>query len=336
MTDILDARSTIIEAIQSLGLRSKMTGDTFFITCPFHEGDKTPSMGIHIGQGHNVPLGAYNCFGCEARGRNWNDFAARLKLPLIKDWQNFVGSSNSDLLGKSSDMLTINKDMNADTDYSNAKLMKIAGTNEAIPWPQKKEWRGYPGKLIDSMGGLYYNDAGSDELQLLFPVLVNGKLRGGVKAKLEKPKFGLSYVATSGSWVKTYGLFGYDKAVKILRKKGYTFIIIVEGPRDCLRLLKAGLPAVAILGSQNFSQKKLMLLLGMVDECKYLYVLPDNDNAGKKMAKLVKSVASQYVKVKYLKLPRKKDKAGKLIKMDPDNMPREILKEVKRKVKALN
>jgi 5S rRNA maturation endonuclease (ribonuclease M5) len=336
MTNILDARTTIIEELQSLNVRSKLTGDTFFIVCPFHDGDSTPSFGVHIGQGGRVPLGAFNCFGCEARGRNWNDFAKRTNLKQLKDWQKFVGSTNNDLLDATGGMLTIDKSINADTQYTVEKLMKIAGNSEAIPWPKNKPWRGYPGKLITKMGGLYYNDWGSDELQLLFPVLVNGKLRGGVKAQLEKPKYGLSYVATAGKWVKSYGLFGYDAAVRIIQRKKYTFIILVEGPRDCLRLLKAGIPAVAILGSQNFSDKKLTLILGMMDECKCLYVLPDNDVAGRGMAKLIKGVASKYVKVKYLKLPREVDKKGKLIKMDPDNMPKSILREIKDKVKASN
>lgn len=329
--DDLDARSTIIEALSTVHGPKKRNGDTVFIVCPFH-GDTDPSLGVHVGDGHKVPLGTFNCFGCPESG-HWNKLARQLDLPKIKDWQMFTGTSNDALVEQAREMLKSNS--LEDQAYSKDKLCELAKTNEAIDWPIYQDWRGYPGKLIRKMRGLYFNDPAKDELMLLFPVIVNNKLRGGVKAMLEKPKKGLSYLTTDGSWAKKYGLFGFDFAKKIMKKKGYRFVIVVEGPRDCLRLLKAGLPAVAILGSQNYSEKKMMLLTNITSDLDRIYVLPDNDGAGKSMAKLVKRITKPHCRTIHIKLPRKKKK-GKLIKMDPDDMPREILKEIKRAVVQAN
>ena len=146
----------------------------------------------------------------------------------------------------------------------------------------------------------------------------------------EKQENGLSYLTIKGDWVKSYGLLGYD----YIQKRdlwGAKAVVLVEGPRDWLRLMKNKIPACAILGANMMDEKKMMLIAAL--GVRKVFAMPDNDRAGKKMANLVKEFADKAgLQFQYLKLPRELDKKGKLIKMDPDNAPAAIIKEVKRLV----
>lgn len=309
----------ISQALQ--GVRGEHRGDSFWICCPFHD-ENTPSLSVNLDDTKDIPVGFFYCFGCSEGRGPWNKLAEKLNLPQIKDWQNFKENAGQQLKVKLKDASLTEVD----------RLMGEIKSNVAIPWPKDKEWRGYKGKLITKLGGMYYNDMRKDELMLVFPVYINGKLKGAVRALLKKVEKRASYLTTEGNWVKAHGLFGYDVAKALIRKYGLKKIVLVEGPRDALRLLSKGIPACAILGTKNFSEKKAMYLTSLgVDE---ILVLPDNDRAGLEMRDLVKKIVGDLCKTTYLKLPRDKDKTGKLIKLDPDNAPKEIIREIKKMVYA--
>lgn len=301
------------------GLRGINKGDSFWICCPFHD-EKSPSCSINLDSTKGVPIGHFYCFGCSEGRGPWNKLANKLGLPTIKDWQNFKENAGIQLRTQ------LKKASLTETD----KLMGEIKSNVAIPWPDEKKWRGYKGSLIKKLGGQMYHDARKDELLLAFPIYINGKLRGGVRALLEKTEKRASYLTTEGRWVKTHGLFGYDMAKKLIKKRGLKRVVLVEGPRDAMRLLSKGIPACAILGSQNFTQTKAMYVVSLgVDE---ILIMPDNDRAGKEMRDLVRKEVGNMCKTKYLALPREKGKDGKVIKLDPDNAPIEIIREVKKLV----
>jgi DNA primase len=128
----------------------------------------------------------------------------------------------------------------------------------------------------------------------------------------------------AGEWVKQFGLFPYSYTSKLIREYQYNFVILVEGPRDALRMLKLGLPAVAVLGANTISKTKLLYIRSLgVDT---VYVLPDNDKGGMALWRNVKQLMPEARK---LKLPREKDENGKIIKMDPFSMPASIAREIK-------
>lgn len=301
------------------GIRGEHRGDSYWICCPFHD-ENTPSCSVNLDDTKPVPIGHFYCFGCSEGRGPWNKLANKLGLPEIKEWQNFKENAGQQLKVKLKSASLTEVD----------KLMGEIKSNVAIPWPEDKEWRGYKGKLINKLGGQMYNDPRKDELMLVFPIYINGKLRGGVRAFLKKIEKRASYLTTEGSWVKSHGLFGYDLAKKLIRKRGLKKIVLVEGPRDALRLLSKGIPACAVLGTKNFNDKKALYLTALgVDE---ILVMPDNDRAGKEMWELVKAQVGNLCKTTYLRLPKEKDKAGKLIKLDPDSAPKEIIREVKKLV----
>lgn len=323
MLDITDDISHVIEQLGRYTSYQKQAGGNIHVCCPFHS-EKTPSCSVNISRDANVGIGTFFCYGCGEKG-NWNKFADKADLVPLKSYQKFernTDAANTRLMRKRLEMLGVDN-------RSIQRLFDEVG-NAIIPWPKERGWRSYSGKLIARIGGFCYNDNNHDELMLVLPVYINGRYRGGVRAFFEKQENGLSYLTIKGDWVKSYGLLGYD----YIQKRdlwGAKAVVLVEGPRDWLRLMKNKIPACAILGANMMDEKKMMLIAAL--GVRKVFAMPDNDKAGKKMANLVKEFAENAgLQFQYLKLPRELDKKGKLIKMDPDNAPAAIIKEVKRLV----
>lgn len=317
----MDARDIIYTELSTVDGEKNITGDAFMIQCPFH-GDTNPSLGVNLTTDTNIPLGFFHCFGCGEKG-NWNGLANKLGLQNIKEWQlGFTGNGTQRSERKRRSVLhyTCPEDQFREGIY----------TREVIKWPASRKWRGYKGTLIQKMGGLCYNDSLTKENMLFFPIYVNGQYRGGVRAYQQKQVDGNSYLTTKGSWAKKYGLLGFEYVKKLVRKYKYTAIVVVEGPRDEMRLLANGIPALAVLGIEVISEKKILMILSMSPRLKTIYVMPDNDLAGTQLFNNVKVLSKGLAEVKHLKLPKPKDDRGNLIKIDPDNCDKRIIKEVKK------
>jgi 5S rRNA maturation endonuclease (ribonuclease M5) len=326
---VIDDLTHVTEQLGIYGGRTKPMGGSVHVQCPFHD-ENTPSCSINLSREADVPIGVFYCFGCFESG-SWNTFAEKTGLAIVKKWQAF----ESDASGQAARFRKKAIEMMGQNNLTIQRLFDEVG-NAVIPWPKNQKWRSYSGKLIHRVQGYCYNDAGrgamdgnqrDGELMLVLPVYTNGRYRGGVRAFFEKQKNGLSYLTTSGDWVKSYGLLGYD----YMRKRdlyGAKAIVLVEGPRDWLRLVKNKIPSMAILGAGMFDVKKMQLLIAL--GIRKLFVLPDNDPAGKKMAMKVKQYSEAAgVPCEYLKLPKPVDKNGKLIKLDPDNCDQKIIDKVK-------
>lgn len=329
---VQDDLTVVLEELSKYGGRVKQMGTAVHVQCPFHD-ENTPSCSINLSREQDVPIGTFYCFGCFESGL-WNKFAEKTGLQTVKKWQAF----ESDASGQAARFRKKAIEMMGQNNMTIQRLFDEVG-NAVIPWPKTQEWRSYSGKLIHRVNGYCYNDAGrgamdgnqrDGELMLVLPVYTNGRYRGGVRAFFEKQKNGLSYLTTAGDWVKSYGLLGYD----YMRKRDLydaKAIVLVEGPRDWLRLVQNKIPCMAILGAGMFDDKKMQLLVAL--GIRKLFVLPDNDTAGKKMAMKVKQYSEAAgVPCEYLKLPKPVDKNGKLIKIDPDNADQKIIDQVKKLV----
>lgn len=321
-----DAKTIIHEEIQKIPGYKKTTADSIMIKCPFHE-DSTPSCGIYMSEGMQIPIGFFNCLGCDAKG-SWNKLAEALDLRKIKNWQREIVGNSDDLLIKARKMgedLLEEKTLNS--------LVKKLGGYPILPWTEDTEWRGYPGKLIKDVGGHFLLDTSMDENSIIcfFPVEIEGNFYGGVKAYLEKQIGMLSYVGTKGDWVKKYGLFPYKLVQEFNYKWELDYVVLVEGPRDALRLISEGIPALAVLGSQNISVGKLNQLKKFGVE--FIYSLADNDSAGDAFRKALRPMCKEAnLGYKGIKFPKPKKK-GKLVKIDPDNCSKELMRKIKNNIK---
>jgi len=318
----VDNLTIIQEELEKYGGRQSATSSSKLVCCAFHD-EKAPSCSINMSfskinkYGKPVSIGHYYCFGCGVHGP-WNVFAEKAGLQKVKEWNSKEGAVHDTISNEEEEALL------GESGTTLKSLLKAMRKEEAQPWPESIEWRGYNGAFIRKLGGLIANDEFNESVSLVFPVKVNGKIRGGVTAVFErKSKSQLAYMTARGEWAMKYALFPYDHVKKMIEDDELNFVILVEGPRDALRLISMGLPALAILGSKVFSKMKALLIVSLGIEI--VYLMPDNDSGGKQMVKTIKGVMNELpVKLTKISLPRKLDEEGKLIKVDPNNMSKQV------------
>ncbi len=323
-TDERDNHQIITDELQRYGGPQKSTATSRFICCPLpeHGNDKTPSCGIFMQIDAGIPLGFYHCFGCGGKGP-WNALAEKVNWTKIKEWR-----KSADI---AQDLITpaVEDSLLGDSGLTFNAVLKRMQCQEAQRWPITMNWRGFSGQLIHDVGGHIVNDQRKESIGVLFPVKINGKVRGGLKAVFEREGKELAYTNMAGTWTRDYGLFPYMYTMKMIRKRRLRFVFLVEGPRDALRLVSLGLPALAILGATSMSDIKTLLVANL--DVTHVYVISDNDAGGDVMWKSVKKFMkkAEMFKVSRMQLPKKKDEDGKLIKMDPGNAPKKIIRRIK-------
>lgn len=93
-----------------------------------------------------------------------------------------------------------------------------------------------------------------------------------------------------------------------------SYVVLVEGPIDALWLLYNNIPSLSILGSTNWSDEKLNLLL--LHNIKNIITCMDNDNAGIKAVNTIYNSVHIYMdKFINITLPKKENK-----KIDPGEL----------------
>jgi len=216
---------------------------------------------------------------------------------------------------------------------------------ELHPLPKNKTWRTFDTRFLRKIGIQMMLTEWNTRM-LYMPVLINGEERGYIKARLKKDPTGErpSYINSKGPWSKTHGLFPFDFSIKMMEELKSSTIVLVEGPRDALRLLSLGIPALSILGTNTWSQRKAQLLeLYGVEQ---VLLMMDGDEAGILASERIGPDISEVIPTKliklwsmpnspyhrYLKLKTKEEKkAFKGNLWDPGNCPEEILLKIKRK-----
>jgi len=275
----------VMSQISSLNLK-EATGSKFsWMLCPYHN-ERTPSGRINHDSAHPEYAGSYRCYGCGIK-KTWNEFASDQNLEpygaLNPDKELEVpkssgrfGSLDKDLLGSGREVLSFKS-----LSKANAESVGLL----------ESEWRGYPLGFLRELGAKlatveYFS---GDMTYVWLPTLVRGEVKGYIKAQLFKPedKSTPSYINSSGPWSLTHGLFPYDYAVSVMEATGKSSIVLVEGPRDALRLLHLGYPALCILGTHSWSEDKLRLL--KMTGAERIVLMFDGDEAGKLATDLVYS-----------------------------------------------
>lgn len=298
------------------GQSRKMGTDSTFVCCPFHN-ERTPSFRIfHSTSSYNPGFG--KCYGCGV-SKSWDEFASLLNL------QPFAGTKPTELYSRP--MKLDFDDEDEEPEYTTTEL------------PRNKKWRGIPTNLLIEIGCKMYRDQWSKYIFL--PCNVGGEMRGYIRGRLRKEKDKPSYLNKAGPWSKKYGLFPFDYTISKMIDKT---IVLVEGPRDSLRLLNNGIPAMSLLGTQSWTRKKAELL--EVYGVERVLIMMDGDDAGGQAIDLVMPDLKKYMSVKvidlrylrgspyyeYEKLKSKKEKKafkGKL--WDPGNIPQRYVDRIKAK-----
>lgn len=319
MIDRQSQMSIIQASLAGYGGRKVSSSYYTMICCPYHQ-DNTPSGQIYHGEGTKI-LGYYKCLGCGAK-RTWNQLAQDM------GWQTFTGMKPDDRFASA--LIELAQD---DSDYTTFELYDL---------PKDKYWRTFSTRFLAKVGcrlGVY----GSGRRFVYLPVIVGGRERGYIRAALRKEPGSPSYLNKKGSWSKKYGLFPFDYSVGLMNKLDSSSMVLVEGPRDALRLLSHRIPAVSILGTQTWTPHKARLL--ELHGVRRALIMLDGDPAGIKatdsispdLAKLmaVENLAlwsmpgSPYHKwSKYSKAKQKRTK-GEL--WDPGNVPVKVLSKIRQR-----
>lgn len=319
--NILDIQQRIVEQVNRLSGRKMSAGESIMVCCPFHD-DSSPSAGVFVGVGMEIPLGFFNCLGCGKKG-HWNAWAPQAGLETVPEWE-LRAASDLVVGGRSS----VQEDNGSFRRFrSLSEMMKAVGRPAFFPWFEDKDWRGYNGKLLRDFGAQVCMPPGADEPVCFLPCKIRRSWVGGVAGYLQKQSGRTSYLTTRGTWVKETGLLGYDITRNLIREHDFKYVTIEEGPRDMFRMLTEGVPSVAALGARTWSADKTRLIetLGVHTA----YVISDNDKGGRQLREgLREEFRDSVVKLKFIRLPEEKNKKGKLIKMDPDDAPVDVMEEI--------
>src|ERR1700737_2702379 len=256
-------RQFVLDQLATYAGLTKKLKDSTFIVCPVHA-EKTPSGRIFHGPTSKAP-GYFVCYGCGYKA-NWNELAPKIGL------KPFTRQKPSDEFAR---IQTLASNDTAGEGFIMEKM-------QLTDLPKGKLWRGISTDLLIDIGAkrckIDHPEYGLLKTKLYLPCLINGELKGYIKARLTKHADYPSYINAKGSWSKTHGLFPFDHAMKLARKLRSRTMVLVEGQRDALRLIQNGIPAMCILGTQSWSSVKARLLeLGGI---KRLILMMDGDDAG--------------------------------------------------------
>lgn len=320
MSDFLQEmeKRDLVQQQIALVPKVKMKHDMAMIPCPFHS-DINPSCAVYFKATSSTP-GSWYCFGCGAHGL-WDELAEALGLEQFEQKPKDKYSHPIQITLQS---------YNADEKLVFKEL------------PKRKLWRGISTDFLADVGcklcKVVYDSGSKSDTFIYMPVNINGQTEGYIKARLKKASGKPSYINKKGSWVKSRGLFPFDYAIsKMTSKKA---VVLVEGQRDALRLLSNGIPAMCIMGTQNWNDNKSMLL--DIHNVKKVLIFLDGDDAGITGTKLLYSSIKKFISnVQVIKLwswpgspyLQYKDKKTALEHglehWDPFNCPQEIIDEIK-------
>jgi DNA primase len=292
-------------------------GKDFLIVCPFHA-DSNPSCGV------DRHKGVFKCFSCSAGG-SWNKLAAKLGMEKLA-WQRDT---------------TTDKGVEALQEGMSRALSKAGVANPdkkkdlhrplVEAWPLNREWRGLSPDFLVKLGCVRVNDLKHNVERIGLPVRqATGELLGytcrAIDPEDAEPKYAPLAADRTGWRAKELpareSLFLVDKVLA----EGWDKLVIVEGPYDALRLYAEGIPAVAILGTNNWTDIKVSILSGL--GLSAVAVMMDNDASGwDAQPRIIETLRSK-IKVVGLSLPSS-------IK-DPGGMKQKQLDWLKKKLDGLS
>lgn len=318
------------------------------IVCPYHN-DSNPSGNVNLDlEEARAPLGWFRCWSCK-KSVPWDDLADTLGLRKYSNKkrtdEDYVNPSTyrNGLLNQTDD----EEEDGFERDHADLEFFDLT----------QDEWRTIPCSFLTKIGCEFVHKKYNDNFYVFMPVLIKGELRGYVKAELEKPdkvvkkdpKTGElysvtppSYINAPGKWSREYGLLFYDYAVELMERKDLSTIVLCEGPRDVIRLLRFGIPAMAVLGAGNWNELKRFQLEKTGAE--NIIIFMDGDDAGKLATKVIYKDIKQHFNTKYMSLWKYAepllDKKGreilddkgrpKMMEYDPFNCPKKFLRQVKK------
>jgi hypothetical protein len=295
-----EAETFMLQQLEAAGIDYDVKRDFIHVSCPFHQHSGTKRK-----LGFSRTTGGMHCWVCEKKG-HWNEYAELKRLecfssqdPRLKDFE---------ALRKQFDALVKN-DAPAAPDWVER-------------W--RGRWRGLEGPFLRQVPSYLWFDEASDARRILWPIYMDAVFMGCTAARLHTSTFpktrnfpGLA--ANKLLWPFDHELVRNSKTV-----------VLVEGQFDALRLLHAGIPAVSILGTGNWSLHKLNRLA--VRGVERLIVVMDGDVAGEfAQQEIIEAARSRFdVRAVPLPDPTAEERERGIDVIDPGNCSPAIVRLIAR------
>jgi len=317
-----EALDIVQRELQRLRTPSKPNATGVFILCPFPEhNDSLPSLGVYLLDNGKYPVGSFHCMGCGQKG-HWNKLA---RVAGLDEIPNSAFKTDSTAVAEA-EMLRRRQSL---LSKGRARLP------EGVPW--SGIWRTIRGRIVRKVGGIRADDKwGSPRLYL--PITVRGQTIAVIRAALSKEK--ISYlIEPPNAPVKSHGLFPYDYVEGMLATRDYTAFVIVEGPRDALKLLDKGIPAISILGTNAWGESKMKLIERLcVRHNVEVVLMMDGDikkgnglRPGTEAQKKLYADLKKRVSVQQVKLWVHAKKLG-VAELDPATLPKSMYRRLNQRV----
>lgn len=299
----------IVEELLRAGIDYGYTKNDITVSCPYHTHSGTKKK---LGFKRESRQGAMYCWVCGVRGK-WNDYAEKMGLRTIDTKTTSFGDYKS-LRNK------IKRD-------ERSIKSKIPGLPEGAElWTG--EWRGLSENFLATIPSFKWYDKNSKAYRILWPVFMQGRMMGCTSYNLDENT--MPKTRNLGGLKMNRCLFPFDH---YLIKDG---VVLVEGQYDALRLLGKGIPALAILGTNQWDDEEgesgdfkanLLLKRGI----KRVVVAMDGDEAGYQCAKKILKTLNRYrgIESRFMDFPDPPE-GSEVESYDPGNCPTKYLKLMNR------
>lgn len=286
----IEAETHISGEFVRCGIDFRPSGqNNFKLNCPFpHGGNQDEGFHLEITRDGRKA----HCWVCDWSG-SWNKLAKALGATEFNStvYADTYGSrvADTNVFDKLSEEMGSIFSLDEREDRLPSNL---------VPWTQTS-WRGLSRKFLGRIPSYSWTQlTGKKPVdRILWPYMQYDRLVGWVGRRLDKLDY-LKYYRAEGCNAKGI-LFPFDYVRD--HHLNDEPIVLVEGEVDALKLLQAGIPALSILGSNNWSDQKLDLLLSL--NFKRVYLLMDPDPAGRKAEKSIKpTLEAQFDYIKVLRI----------------------------------
>lgn len=326
--EIDNTREFILNELNKLPHKKNVpTQGAIFIQCPLgvHK-DSTPSFSIALAPTNKTSIGGWFCFSCKSKG-GWNVLAKKVGLKKIGK-----NVTSQEVIGLYSNRIQEIKQELLEPEMNEGSVEEYLDNNNMLDVDYEEDfvWREMPYKLLKRIKARRVFDSAHDSEMMVLPVIVHNEVVGLIKARMEAEEGKVSYFNTKGEWVKKAGLFPFDPACRLMKRKKLKVLVLTEGVRDSLRLIMYGIPAMSILGTNNWTDQKGMLLAEL--ELDMIFICMDGDRAGLEATALVKKYMEENsMPHRVINLARLAKKLN-LKKLDPGDMPKKYVRILKDKV----
>jgi 5S rRNA maturation endonuclease (ribonuclease M5) len=286
--------------------------DQVKILCPFHD-DSRPSLDVSlINILGKVSVGGFNCWACKDGHGGWNKLAIKLGLEIWEQ-KKYENQSENVFLAQQAEFAQFEK---------NQQQQEYVKPFTEGAW--KGSWRGLSGSFLRSVGCEALWDKIAEEYRLWFPVFdFQHKLVGHIAARGEN-----SDIENRYKYLNSDGFSSQKLWYGLSFEKNPKWLVIVEGPYDCLRLRSLGIPAIAVLGIKTLTDQKILQILSK--GCTKVLLALDADQAGREYTPIYAQQFENYgFEVQDLNLTRYLPAEAPDTKMDPGDCPDEVIQDIK-------